>query len=241
MNIDYYLVSSQRRAFRLRPGKDYVIGREQGVEIQIHDAMASRRHALLRFSSATQAWEAADLGSRNGVFVNQQRITGQQALRDQDRLQVAGQIFAYQLVPPGCDVGTLGQQAPEISDQVTMAPGLSVADLATREAAFSGKIGPEGLLELLQFLALTRKTGRLDLLAGARLAGSAWVAAGALREASHGSERGFSALAALARTIDLTFAFHAGADIPEAGSLKGSAEGVLMELARLMDEGNRRK
>ena len=36
--------------------------------------------------------------------------------------------------------------------------------MAKQSAAFSGPIGQGGLLELLQFFIMTRKTGRLDLL-----------------------------------------------------------------------------
>src|SRR3954467_5884620 len=50
-----------------------VIGRE-GVEIVLADPEVSRRHAAIRRSGAGVAIE--DLGSTNGTFVNDRRITG---------------------------------------------------------------------------------------------------------------------------------------------------------------------
>src|SRR4051812_31031411 len=72
MQVEYYLVSAARRSYRLRPGRVYVFGRETTVDIPLQDALASRRHAELRWKQVEQeeGWEIVDLNSRNGVLVN---------------------------------------------------------------------------------------------------------------------------------------------------------------------------
>src|SRR6187402_3380145 len=47
---------------------EHMVGRSPRSELQIESADVSNRHALLRFNG--KAWEARDLGSRNGTFVN---------------------------------------------------------------------------------------------------------------------------------------------------------------------------
>ena len=70
--------------FRLG-GSDVVIGRGQGSEIQVVDDGVSRRHAIVR-NMASEIW-IEDAGSRNGTFVNGERIT-RRRLIDGDKVQI---------------------------------------------------------------------------------------------------------------------------------------------------------
>lgn len=54
------------------PERSFVIGRDESVDLQIINAMVSRRHLLLQ--PAGHSWQLIDQ-SRNGTFVNGQRIT----------------------------------------------------------------------------------------------------------------------------------------------------------------------
>ncbi|MFW5858825.1 MAG: FHA domain-containing protein [Planctomycetota bacterium] len=240
VDIDHYLVSAARRAYRLVPGRTYVIGREAGCEIPLQDVLISRRHCQLEWDEAAGAWQFVDLNSRNGIFVDGVRVQGQVALKDQARLQVGGQVFNYLQVPPGADIGALGRQAPSVDSEATLAPGMNLADLASQGAAFSGEVGPGGVLDLLQFLSQTRKHGRLDLLnAAGILVGSVWVEHGALREAMYRLEQGIPALLTMLHQPVSRFAFHAGEAPPADASITGSSEAVLMEIARQWDESGR--
>jgi len=235
MDIDHYLVSAARRAHRLRPQRSYVMGRDQHSDIQIQDAMSSRRHAELHCED--ESWVVEDLGSRNGTLINGKRLEGRHVLADEDRLQIGGQVYQYHMVPPGCDLGQLSSQAPQIEDEATMHAGVSASDVFVQGAAFSGAITDGGVLELLQFVAQTRKTGRLHLIRGYAPLGSAGVRDGAVRDALYGKTAGFDALVDLVRAPCDRFAFHSGLDEHSAGEpISGSAEGILMELARQMDE-----
>ena len=236
MSIDYYLVSASRRAHRLKPEKAYVFGREDGVDIVLQDALVSRRHAEMRWNPDHTCWVLTDLNSRNGVMANNTRLTQPTRIDDGCQIQIGGQIYRMHLLPPGGDPGSLGAQAPQISTLETMGPGMSLNELATQGATFTGQV-TGGLLDLLQFFQTTAKTGRLDLLGGKSM-GSVWMTTGTPIHAAHGATGGFDALVDLATNPPPRFAFHADA-VPGEKTLSGSAAGILMEVARLMDEGSK--
>jgi GGDEF domain-containing protein len=63
-----------------------VIGRAPNVEIKVEDDGISRAHARIR-ASTDKAW-VEDLGSRNGTFVNGQKLAAPHELREGDKIQV---------------------------------------------------------------------------------------------------------------------------------------------------------
>ena len=233
-SIGYYIVSASRQARRLLPGRTYAFGREDGIDIPVQDALASRRHAELRWDEAT-GWSLVDLNSRNGTFVNSQRIPQPTKCEDGTQLQVGGQVFRLHMLPPGGDPSSLSAQAPQISAQETMGPGLSLNDLANQGAAFTGAITDGGVFELLQFFQQTGKSGRLDLLGGQGTC-SLWLTSGRPIHAVVGLVTGMDALALIAKNPPPRFAFHSDALIAPATTIEGSGQGVLMELARMLDE-----
>jgi len=235
MQVDYYLVSASRRSHRLRPGRNYCFGREVGVDIQVPDALVSRRHAEVRWATE-EGWDLVDLESRNGVMMNGVRITRPCRLEDGDQITIGGQIFRYHMLPPGADPASLSDQAPQISTAETMGPGLSLADLATQGAAFTGQL-TDGLIEMLQYLLQAKKTGRLDLMGPAGM-GSVWVDKGVPIHATFGSIRAIEALVIMVQTPPPRFAFHTNM-MPDERTMQGSANGIFMEVARLMDESKR--
>jgi hypothetical protein len=73
---------------RLRPldEGDTTIGRATGSDILLDDALVSRHHARLRVSGGTVT--LLDLGSRNGVLLNHQRVEGEVVLEHGDRIGI---------------------------------------------------------------------------------------------------------------------------------------------------------
>lgn len=237
MAVEYYLVSAARRAHRLRAGRTYTFGREVGCDIHVPDALVSRKHAEVRSQDGGgEGWVLVDLESRNGVMLNNVRITRPCVLEDGDQIAIGGQIFRFHVLPSGADPSSLSDQAPQISTAETMGPGYNLADLATQGAAFTGQL-TDGLFEMLQYLLQTRKTGRLDLLGQGTL-GSVWVEGGTPIHASIGAKAGMEALVELVQNPPDRFAFHTDQK-PEGRTIEGSANGVLMEVARMVDEAKR--
>jgi hypothetical protein len=234
---DYYLVSAARRLHRLKSDRPYVFGRDEKADIIIQDAMISRRHAEMKWQQAGH-WEVRDLGSRNGVLVDGKKIAGSTKLKDGSRLQVGGQVYMLVLFPPGADPSTMAERAPQIDDSETMGPDFKVNDIVSQGANFVGEVGSEGVLDLLQYFAATGKSGRLDLTGGLNLA-AVWFVQGAPVHAFMGSRLGMDALMQLARTPPKKFAFHASAPAADKRTLQGSLQGLLMEIARVLDEDQR--
>jgi pSer/pThr/pTyr-binding forkhead associated (FHA) protein len=108
-----------------------IIGRGVSCDIQVSSALVSRRHARLSLTSLGVAVE--DLGSRNGVFVNSERVVGSTRLRPGDRVAVGDELFVY-----GEDEEAPEQRATEIALPSQRVPRSSFSEadatLATRSA-----------------------------------------------------------------------------------------------------------
>jgi hypothetical protein len=87
-NVARYRIRHPSGDLVLMPG-NYLAGRSGECEIALDDALVSRRHALFRATDSSLSVE--DLGSRNGVLVNGQRITGVRQLHDRDVVTIGGQ------------------------------------------------------------------------------------------------------------------------------------------------------
>lgn len=80
--------------FDLR-GPEMAIGRSSDCHITIEDPLVSRRHAKIVMAETPMV---VDLGSRNGVSVNGERIKGSRALEDGDRIRIGTQELVFYVV-----------------------------------------------------------------------------------------------------------------------------------------------
>jgi hypothetical protein len=71
------------------------IGRE-GCDVNLIDQEVSRRHAAIR--SANGSFAIEDLGSTNGTFVNDERITGVRVLSHGDTVRLGSTVWTVQAV-----------------------------------------------------------------------------------------------------------------------------------------------
>jgi len=67
---------------------EVLIGRARDCDMQIRKSSVSRHHCGIVFDGATRAVRVRDLGSRNGTFVNDQRVSGFRDLHNGDTLVV---------------------------------------------------------------------------------------------------------------------------------------------------------
>lgn len=71
-----------------------VIGRDaEQCQIAIPNSAVSRRHAIINRSGGQFFIE--DLGSRNGTFVNQQKVIAPTALKNEDRVKICDFLFRF--------------------------------------------------------------------------------------------------------------------------------------------------
>lgn len=89
-----YLVS-RRREWRLSAGPN-VVGRDSDCAVRIDSSTVSRRHAAIVVASGEATVE--DLGSKNGTYVNGQRVERPVPLKDRDRIRVGSVTITYRMV-----------------------------------------------------------------------------------------------------------------------------------------------
>lgn len=63
-----------------------VVGRDEGVPLQINDERVSRKHFQVRWDAAEQQFCVLDMQSTHGTFVNGRRITTDRVLADGDEI-----------------------------------------------------------------------------------------------------------------------------------------------------------
>ena len=80
--IDYFLVDKKR----------IVLGRAEDTDIRIFDLKSSREHAEI--IQVGEEWIVSDLGSQNGVIVNDPRVK-QHVLNDGDKLIIGKTVFKF--------------------------------------------------------------------------------------------------------------------------------------------------
>jgi len=78
----------------LRDG-DNIVGRDLGVELRMDNPGVSRRHARLQLSATGLTIE--DLGSKNGTFVGDTRITTVTPIAGGDQLRFGSMVVMCRL------------------------------------------------------------------------------------------------------------------------------------------------
>jgi pSer/pThr/pTyr-binding forkhead associated (FHA) protein len=93
----------------------YDVGRMSDCWLTLDDELVSRYHARLHVTA--DGFVAEDLGSRNGTFVNGERIEGRKPLGDGDKLRIGREVMVV--------LGTGDTTGEDGGDQLrkTLAPG----------------------------------------------------------------------------------------------------------------------
>ncbi len=83
------------------PPQGLRVGRQAGNEVLLEDTGVSRQHARLIFHNGA-LW-VQDMGSRNGVFVNDTRVQAHRQLSPGDKIRIGNTVFEVRLDEPGAD------------------------------------------------------------------------------------------------------------------------------------------
>src|ERR1019366_1748709 len=147
--------ANQVEEIPLQGFREVLIGREANAHVRFdadREDLVSRNHArIVRDPADPNGFLLTDLDSRNGTFINRQRIYGASRLQHGDRVQLgpSGPEFAFEIDPPPAARPTrLAESAP--------AP-------PTREAPMgspSGTAVPPGMVDTRQGSDAPRPVGR---------------------------------------------------------------------------------
>lgn len=72
-----------------------VIGRSEALPLQVLDDQVSRKHLRIRYDEGTDTHLASDMGSRNGVFVNDRKIESEAQLVEGDIIRIGNSELLY--------------------------------------------------------------------------------------------------------------------------------------------------
>jgi adenylate cyclase len=148
-------IDGENRSFPIPREFALCIGRSGSVCVTLDDDSVSRRHALLQRTEADEYY-VVDLGSRNGTYLNQKRISAASILKPDDRISIGKYTLTFHSEEDHTEVirnSGLG------STNATFAPGLitvMVADIRD----FTG------LAQRLEAAPLSQVTGTLFRKAG---------------------------------------------------------------------------
>ena len=179
--------SGWRDLYRLDPAAVTTVGRSAECRVVLQDDRASRTHAELSFidageSAAGGTWQVRDAGSRNGTFLNDERLPsgGAAELADADELTVGGSRLVFTFDPSA----PLAEAGDDRLAGETRGPG--DADLGG--GGISAGVGAK-ILDRRRATALAGKDG-----GGDRRVGSLYRLALALGSAADPTEAGRAAL-----------------------------------------------
>jgi len=80
-------------------GRRFLIGRAASCQLRPMNPLVSRQHAAIEDEGDGDFVVLRDLGSRNGTFRNDRRVTAPIRLRDGDRVQIGPMTFTVSIQP----------------------------------------------------------------------------------------------------------------------------------------------
>ncbi|MHC4341757.1 MAG: FHA domain-containing protein [Planctomycetota bacterium] len=201
-----YLLTPTGDKFSLEPGKSYVLGRARESDIVVSDVASSRHHARVTVGRGPGAIEVEDLESRNGTFVNDERIWGSVPLRHGCNLRIGATVYRVvvqtgeeeeELAPPQ-DTATMALEKLSGGHEVGEELVRVLQDRDGTGSKIAGQLSSFGLVEVLQILNRSNRSGTLHL-AVAPGHGTIEIRNGEIHCVSVAELEGFHALVLLAR------------------------------------------
>jgi two-component system, cell cycle response regulator len=95
----YVLRGSQAGAVYMLEQESVMLGRSQDADLKLGEEGVSRLHA--RFAMDSGSVSVVDLGSRNGTFVNGERISEPHGLLDGDQIAIGNVVLRFAVQPVG--------------------------------------------------------------------------------------------------------------------------------------------
>ena len=81
----------------LESNRQYVLGRALDADVVVPDMSCSRHHAQLTLGALAESCFLVDLDSRNGTYVNEERVTGRADLNHGSRIRIGSTVYLLAL------------------------------------------------------------------------------------------------------------------------------------------------
>jgi len=97
------------RNLRLEEGNVWRLGRSPKCNIELSDETISRNHAMIQRAENGE-FHFIDLGSQNGSFINDRRVSTPVALKNNDRIKIGRTVITF------CNPAQSASKAPSFND-----------------------------------------------------------------------------------------------------------------------------
>lgn len=149
VNLVFFKSSGSRKDIPLRPGR-YVIGRNPDADLRLPLPSVSRRHCEIVVDDSGP--RARDLGSANGTYLNDLRLTSETELGPGDTIMIGPCRFTIQINGQPASLNAPAGAAPDLHDTPAAPAKAQTArpeedddtDLDETVARTSGIGGPKG-------------------------------------------------------------------------------------------------
>ncbi len=145
------------REISLQADRELLLGRLSTADVLVEDDNSSRRHARILVADGGVTLE--DLGSANGTFVNGQKTT-RTPLKEGDQIRIGAFQF---MVSAQHSVSPQAQEWWEQTSQKEEAAKAQPKKTRAPAPLISGQLKEVSLVELLQLLSNSRKSGMLTI------------------------------------------------------------------------------
>jgi len=181
----------------LDPKESVRVGRNRENEICLPSTHVSRVHSEIVWENG--AWVVGDLGSKNGTYVNDQRVV-RHTLAHEDRISIGHFELRYQELTR--------EETFQLLRRPDSSCGHDTAPLRAVPEGFIGNLSNLPVEELVQLLMHNRKDGVLEVsLSGSAPPAELYFADGEIIDALYGKHRGEDAARAILRLKAGRFAF----------------------------------
>lgn len=236
-----YLITVSGERIALQRNRSYVIGRGRECELIVQDVACSRRHAKIIVAGSGNAAFLEDMGSRNGTYLNGDPIEGRAKLTDCDRIRVGTTLFLVKLKDQTStatgrldETGTIAFENLLLGDAADEGILRVVRSRAPATTDFAGQLASFGVVEVLQMLTNTHRSGTLNI-ALPDGHGTVDVRQGEVHHATYKEQSGFKALVRLGKQKNGIF-WLVESSAPCPRTITDASARLLVELCRALDE-----
>jgi len=217
--------------YPLAQSGDLVIGRSTELDLVLIEDMVSRKHACITLASG--GISIADLGSTNGTFVNGEKVRRAQ-LKEGDRILIGTSILKLVARTAGTT-----PVDPKSAQQDLERAAAAHEKKQGGHSAIQGRLEEVPLVDLLQLLSTSRKTGAI-VISGYR-SGRAHLRSGKVVSAVIDADPTLPPKKALYRMISWTqggfeFVAQDGDLPPMPNEIADATENLMMDALRQADE-----